>query len=141
MEFFTSYHAKAAQLHKERYFVVNISVIFPKFAKPEHYDVASFPLLAPRKDMLKMSQANYDQAFAKILSELNPAQIVKQLGQRAFLAGKEKIVLLCYEKDRCECHRSVVGDWIEQHTGTAVKEVFWDTDKPKAKAAPPPTLF
>lgn len=141
MEFFTSYHAKAAQLHKERYFVVNISVMFPKFAKIDHYDVPSFLMLAPRKDMLKMSQDNYDKAFAKILSQLSPSEIVKQLGQRAFLAGKEKIVLLCYEKNRCECHRSVVGDWIEKHTGAAVKEVSWDADKPKAKPSTPPTLF
>lgn len=141
MEFFTSYHAKAAQLHKEGYFVVNISVMFPKFAKIEHYDVPSFLVLAPRKDMLKMSQENYDKAFAKILSEFSPSEIVKQLGQRAFLAGKEKIVLLCYEKNRCECHRSVVGDWIEKGTGNTVKEVLWDSDKPKPKPAPQLALF
>lgn len=32
------------------------------------------------------------------------------------------IVLVCYEKDPAQCHRSVLSEWLNNHYGLSVKE-------------------
>jgi hypothetical protein len=143
MELFTSYHAKAEDLHKAGYFIVNISVIFPKFAKPQHYDMPMLLILAPRKEMLNMEPEAYDKAFAGILAGLSAHEVVRSLFIRGGRVNKDKIVLLCYEKDRATCHRSIVGDWITEHTGLPVTEVAFaeDVQTVKQPTYEAPTLF
>lgn len=54
-----------------------------------------------------------------VLDKLNAQVIVDELFR---LSGGKSVVLMCYEKDRNTCHRSLVGNWIEEKLGIEVKE-------------------
>jgi hypothetical protein len=70
--------------------------------------------LAPTPDMLKINQADYNAAFAKILAKLDPQAIAAELGDNA--------VLLCFEKPGEICHRRAVAEWLERTLGIEVTE-------------------
>ena len=129
MNIFTSYHAKAPQLIEMGLTPISISVQFPTYSKIKYHQ---YNLLAPRYEMLKMSLDDYDVEFKKILSRLNPVHIHSDLVK---LSQGKDIVLLCFEKDRNECHRHMVGEWLEKKLQIIVKEIaFKDVvkkEKPK----------
>lgn len=70
--------------------------------------------LAPKKEMLKMPQAEYDQRFADILAKLDPRHVFDDLGDSA--------VLLCWEAPGDVCHRRWVAEWLEQALGIEIPE-------------------
>jgi hypothetical protein len=86
-----------------------------------------YPALAPRRDMLHLPWPVYVQEYQRTLAGLNAAQVVADLGPDA--------VLLCFERDRAECHRRLVAEWIEAETGVKVPEL--EVTKPEAA----PSLF
>lgn len=75
--------------------------------------------LAPRGDMLKMGEQQYDLEFNKILSKLDAKDIYKQIEA---LSGGRDVALLCFERAGSPCHRRMVAEWLEQHLGIEVKE-------------------
>jgi len=50
----------------------------------------------------------------EVLSILDPALIYAEL---------QNSILICYERDPRECHRSLVASWIEQAVGVTVSEL------------------
>lgn len=72
--------------------------------------------LAPTQEMLKfMTAAQYDRAYAAILKALDPAEIARDLGDKA--------VLLCWEAANVKfCHRRVAAEWLESELGIVVPE-------------------
>lgn len=125
MEIFTSYHAKAVQLIEMGLTPISISVQFPKYAKTKYHQ---YKLLALRYDMLKMDREGYTVTFEKILSKLNPVHIHSDLVK---LSQGKDIVLLCFEKDRNECHRKMVGEWLEKKFQIKVEEIMFKQEKKK----------
>jgi len=101
----TSYFGKSAT-HPE---AVSISVGTPRWFRGQ-----KAPALAPTWAMLKMSSVEYDVHFQKILDKLDPFDVIEKVN------GK---VLLCWEKAGERCHRRIVADWIEEHTGLYVPEL------------------
>jgi len=71
--------------------------------------------LAPTKEMLKMSEGDYNKEYAKILSALDPKSVYSDLGEDA--------VLLCWEKTGRPCHRRIVAQWLEDELGIIVEEL------------------
>ena len=62
---------------------------------------------------------------AEILQPLDPAEVVKTLYEMS-----KTPTLLCYERIPFAvdnwCHRRIVAEWIEAHTGNKVEEVGGD---------------
>lgn len=129
MEIFTSYHAKAPQLIEMGLTPISISVMFPRYSKIMYPE---YKKLAPRYDMLKMDRQAYAIEFEKILRGLDPVKVYAHLSD---LSQGKDIVLLCYEKDRNECHRKIVGEWLEKKLQINVREVIFQNvvkkEKPK----------
>lgn len=140
VKIYTSYHAKSATLKKMGFFVVSISVMQPKWANPMNYDKFD-RRLAPYSFMLKLEHDEYYREFDKILEKLDPAALYSELQNDAKKAGKEKIALLCYEKDANTCHRRYVAKWFESNLGTVVEEVEFNSTSKKTPKPQQGSLF
>jgi len=81
-------------------------------------------LLAPSKQTFALKS---DEAFeAAYLAELEEAGVDKigdLLGRFSEKEGGRPFVLLCWERDRAECHRSMFGRWWTERTGEDVPEL------------------
>lgn len=77
--------------------------------------------LAPSIDLLNRSRAGlpwpeYVKEYRHdILGKLDPAKVLSDLGEDA--------IILCWEKPGEDCHRRLVAEWIEKHTGIKVPEL------------------
>lgn len=108
---YTTYFSKVNKLPKD---VVPIAI---SQYVPKGVSMARFLPLAPSKNILfRYKEDNdwdlYVRDFNKeILDTLNPKETYDQL---RLLADGKDFALVCYEKDRTHCHRSLVGDWFEK---------------------------
>lgn len=87
--------------------------------------------------MLKLEDpVQYDQSYqGVILDALDPEQVISDL---TMLVPDGDIVLLCFEKDREECHRGLVAAWLEKELGIRVEEIpgaTFTVSKPKEQAS------
>lgn len=110
---YTGYHAKNKLYEANGLMTVSISIGAPRHYKP----MLTYGILCPTWAMVK---ANYTEQeyFDKILKKLSAAEVKKDL--ELFAKGKD-IVLLCYEKNPLECHRSFVSNWFKRN-GIECKE-------------------
>ena len=83
--------------------------------------------LAPRKDMLRMSEAEYRDIYVgEILAALDPETVVNDLER---LADCAEPVLLCWEQTadiasgKTYCHRHMVAGWLADRLGLDVLEL------------------
>lgn len=88
--------------------------------KPRYLYMSEYKALAPAINMLKMIEAEYVPLFDKILNELNPETVIKDL-LRLTTNGKD-IVLLCYEKPPEFCHRHLVASWLNDKLNIKITE-------------------
>lgn len=109
MTIYTSYFAK---LRRIPYDLAPISIsLWP----PKGYNGLQYKPLAPSPDILREYKQNpdwkrYTARFnGEILAKLDPNQVVTEL---AALSSGRDIVLCCFERDRAQCHRSLVGEWL-----------------------------
>lgn len=84
---------------------------------PPNWKGQRFLDLAPTREMLKMSIADYNKRYDAILALLDPVDVAERL---------EGCVLICWEKDPLKCHRSYVAKWLE-NIGIEVKELTGDS--------------
>jgi hypothetical protein len=89
--------------------LVSIAIFAPWACQGRRY-----PALAPRREMLKLDEANYRVEYQKILDNLDPRKVFEDLGQDA--------ILLCWEAPGEFCHRRLVAEWLEAHLGVTVPE-------------------
>lgn len=85
---------------------------------PRGWGGRRYPALAPRRNMLKLDEANYRVEYQKILDDLDPRKVAADLGPDA--------ILLCWEPPGKFCHRRLVAEWLEAHLGVRVPEVEID---------------
>lgn len=140
VEVFTSYHAKAEKLNEMGFAVISISVGFPKFGRVEWY-AGKMPELAPTRDMLNLDTDAYYKRFDKILSRTTAEKCLETMERIAAHAGTDKVALLCFEANRNECHRSYVGEWLEEQLNIQVKEVEFTKPMNEIKKPKPPMQF
>jgi len=118
---------------------------------PWHYKGRSDLRLAPTREMLSVSQREYDRRFQIILENLDAGSIADSL--------RKDTALLCWESPNVKCHRRLVAEWLESELGIEVTEYGFDRseilsyadapakpDRPAKKAEPQPkrekdTLF
>ena len=106
---YTSYYASPAlrSLPKSRQVAISVGT-------PKGWTGRKEGKLAPTWAMVRMSMdEDYKSAYAAILARLNPKEIA---------AGMDGCVLLCWERDPKECHRSLVADWLRA-AGAEVAEL------------------
>ena len=108
----TSYFAKSARAPG----AVSISR-FP----PHWYTGARYLRLAPAPDMIKIR--DWDEFChryrSEVLATLDPDTVLHELEE--LVPGRD-IVMLCFEKDRTHCHRSLVAEWFLETKGIRVPE-------------------
>lgn len=90
-------------------------------------------LLAPPKELLfgyKSGKISWDyfkkEYHRQVLSKLNPAYVIDEIGEDA--------VLLCHEPRGEPCHRHIVAEWLRNY-GVSIKEYNEETDyvEPESK--------
>ena len=82
---------------------------------PDWFQGRRYPVLAPRRRMLKMGEEEYRRKYQGILDRLDPGQVYEDLGVDA--------ILLCWEPPGASCHRRLVAGWLEEHLGVQVPEL------------------
>lgn len=130
MKVYTSYFAKERTLRKSEILPIGIAV-----RPPEWFNGPTLFELAPTTEMLvgtmkgTMTLKEYDRLFMARLKNLNAMSILKQI---KMIASERDVALLCFEKDRSECHRDMVAKWMEAELGIEVKE-FIDKEEEKKR--------
>lgn len=89
----------------------------------EFPDMQRYPDLAPSRQLLTLYK--YSKGFAtdryvtmyrkETLSNLNPEKVLRDIGEDA--------ILVCWEGSDKFCHRHIVAQWLNYHTGVKVKEL------------------
>jgi hypothetical protein len=78
------------------------------------------PLEPATREMLHMPDGTWQAAYREQLAALDPRQVWDDLHQ---LAGGADPILLCFERDRCDCHRALVAAWLSEALGVEVPEL------------------
>jgi hypothetical protein len=106
----TSYYGKYKEANG-----VSISQTTLVWFKGDYYRLLNpgDSILWPYKDG-KISWDEYKTLYKKKLSLLDPHKVAIDLN------GK---VLLCHERERDECHRGLVANWLEESLGILVPEL------------------
>lgn len=89
---------------------VSIARGTPRWFTGPRYDV-----LAPEWEWLRATREEYDRAFRRRLSQLDPVRVYEELGEEA--------VLLCWCKHNAGCHRRMVAEWLEESLGIVIPEL------------------
>lgn len=106
---FTSYYSRTKEL------IANgIEPVAVSRGVPKGFQGRRALALAPTWAMLKMSNEDYDAAYEKIISKVDPKAFVEWLGDG-------NVALMCWEKDINQCHRKRIAEWLTEN-GYEVKE-------------------
>lgn len=107
----------------------NPNAIAISYIVPDWYEGRTLGMLAPTPDMISKikkdvhlyTYEDYTTAYLNLLEEREvfPDWLVDDLSDGA--------ILLCYEDPGDFCHRRVLAEWIEKHTGIIVPE--WKTEE------------
>jgi hypothetical protein len=131
MKIYTSYFGKIKKLKENCIVPIGIARFPPKYVS-----IRSIFDLSPRPDMLRMSEEKYDREFMKILSKLNPNEMLRRMEE---ISGGWDCALLCFEKSGDPCHRYMVAQWLNRELGLDVTE--YDYQPPKQPEAVQGSLF
>lgn len=101
---------------------VGISRGTPKF--PVRYRYRRLPDLYPDGWMFGIEDdARFNDAYRKKLDRIGVDRIAAQLERISREEGGRPLVLLCYEADPGQCHRSAFARWWFEQTGEVVEEL------------------
>ena len=120
---FTSYYAMARYFPKE-YRLISISADGGRIAR---FGGDVYKKLAPKQEFWKVWHDNrgkidelennkyyIENYYNKVLKDLNPQELIEELGNNS--------ILLCYEKATDFCHRHIVAEWLKIN-GFGAKEI------------------
>ncbi len=118
---------------------VGISRGTPRF--PVGYRYRRLPDLYPDGWMFGIEDdAKFNEAYRKKLDRIGVDRIAAQLERISREEGGRPLVLLCYEADPAQCHRSAVAERWEARTGQTVPELQFSVSSHKGQDAQD-TLF
>ncbi|HLN27601.1 MAG TPA: hypothetical protein VK395_07630 [Gemmataceae bacterium] len=92
---------------------VAISRWVPRWAGKIRRETRLAPTIAMMKGNLDLDE--FVRQYRKILADLDPAAVARELGPSA--------VLVCYEPPGFACHRRLVAEWLEGALGIEVPEL------------------
>jgi len=130
MKIYTSYFGNLKEIKKRDILPLSIAVVNPKYisgVSQFHYFCPPYKLVQAAKSG-DISRERYDVVYNEQLSRLKIKDILKDLNT---ISDGRDVALLCYEKDRNECHRDNVAKWIENESGIIVEELYSPTKNKK----------
>lgn len=116
MKYVTSYFGNQKKLRAKGFKIVSIAVGQPRYMSID----GEFSPLAPRREMLSMSQEMYDREMDKILKKVD-VKLLKSYLRTLMQRGYDKIAFCCHEKDHFTCHRLKVAEWLRTQ-GMTIEE-------------------
>lgn len=121
------HHSKGVGAGNEGFMPVRTSVGLPRFwSEAKAFPVAK--LITPY-GLRKLTGDDFRAAYLGRLAEAGFDRILDELCQIHTAYGGKPLVLLCFEKDRKDCHRSMFAAWWETMTGEAINELDLATSK------------
>ena len=128
MEVYTSYFGKH-RIEDERTAYISVSVGNPKYAVPYHIKDAY--TLKPYGIVWKYEGEEYKRRYFDRLERQGVKKIREEIERLS--EGKDRVLLLCHEKNENECHRRLFAEWWEMKTGEYIPELGKEKviEKPK----------
>lgn len=89
--------------------------------------------LAPTWDIVTgvksgaIDEKQYTERYLEILNKLDPQQVVDDIGDGS--------IMLCYESPKDFCHRHIVAEWLNNHLGLGIEEIYFKELREKQEAA------
>lgn len=68
-----------------------------------------------RKSEIENNKFYVEEFYKKVLKDLDPIEVLKELGKNP--------ILICYEDSEQFCHRHIVAFWFEMMLGIGTKEI------------------
>lgn len=122
MNIYTSYYGNKKNIDTDKYCYVSISVSTPKWDLP--YELEHCKILKPYSIFGKYdNMKDYTREYRKYLDSKGVVAIQNVLEYISKKNGNKDLVLLCYEKNKFECHRNTFADWWYEKTGQKVREI------------------
>lgn len=128
MEIYTSYFAKQKKMELPDTSYVSIAVGNPRYAVP--YRIVNLGLLKPFGIFKVYHGEEYRQKYFERLDSYGVEKIRKAIEEAS--EGHENVILMCHEKNKNECHRSMFAEWWLQKTGEIIPE-FGENNKENNK--------
>ena len=128
----TGYFAQTKKYVEAGYLPVSIARYSPKGFQGDYLlELApSWSMVSRLKENhMSMPDDVYEEAYVKILHKYNVSALISNVCERALNNGHKGIVLLCYEKDRNDCHRSILSNYLENEYQVHLEE--FDLSKEK----------
>lgn len=130
MAIYTSYYSNKENIDTKNNCYVSISVGTPKWDLP--YELYHCKVLKPFSIFGKYdNMVDYEREYRKYLDDVGVERILREFNAIKQASGKKNLVLLCYEKDKTECHRYTFAKWWFENTGEVVREIETNVKKEK----------
>ena len=120
MKILTSYFAKIPKMDRRISEPISIARFTPKWYIGEkclELAPSAETLLAYKED------GDWEKFKSRYLEELrhvNPHEVHRKLEK---LGRGKNVVLVCFEKEYFECHRSICAKWLKEKLGVSVQEL------------------
>jgi hypothetical protein len=114
---------------------LGITVGKPRWGVP--YEMTWCPQLGPDRTYLHTAKEKYEPQYLAKLDALGIEHVMDIINRCSAVYGGADVILLCFEDLRKEgewCHRRMLAEWIERHTGIMVEEL------PEAEAKKSPAV-
>lgn len=118
MKVYTSYFAKQAKVRVPDAAYVSIAVGNPKYRVP--YRIIDLKELKPYGIFGKYYGDEYKKRYFERLDWYGVDRIREAIKEAS--CGHENVFLMCHEKDKNECHRSLFAEWWLEKTGEVIEE-------------------
>jgi hypothetical protein len=80
--------------------------------------------LAPSRETFEIQgEAEFEESYVAGLEEIGAERIAHLLRRISAEEGDRPLVLLCWEKNPQECHRTQFAAWWQQRTGQRIEEL------------------
>ena len=114
---YTSYFSKKKEDLEDTAYC-SIAVCNPKYDLP--YELKNASTIKPYGIFNKYSGEQYVEKYFERLEKIGVDRILEDL--RKAQGDKKNLVLMCYEKNPEECHRSMFAKWWLAKTGEVIEE-------------------
>ena len=123
---YTSYFAKHKKNAEPDIAYISIAVGNPKY--PVEYDIVDLNVLKPFGIFRKYSGDAFKEKYFELLDRYGVPRIRREI-ERA-KGQHETALLMCHEKDKNDCHRSMFAEWWLLRTGERIDEYGEEIKKP-----------
>lgn len=115
---YTSYFSRQRKMEIPDAAYMSIAVGNPRYEVP--YEIIDFKMLKPFGIFRVYEGEEYRQKYFERLDDYGVDKIRETMLKLS--EGHENIILMCHEKDKNECHRSMFAEWWKKNTGEVIPE-------------------